>query len=119
MTAPRGRRPALIGGLMVIASLGPWPTHALDGHIDVVLRAHRFNPAAIRAKPGETIRFINADPTLHSLILVDRPDALAEQFVDPGASFSFRVPDGLVTGTYELACTIHIDMRGQLLVSSP
>jgi plastocyanin len=104
---------------MVITGLGPSPTHALDGQIDVMLQAHQFNPATIRAKPGETIRFVNTDPTLHSLILVDRPDALAEQFVDPGTTFSFRVPDGLAAGAYELACTIHVDMRGQLLVSSP
>ncbi len=100
----------------VLALLGH-TTLAEGEPFTVVLKNHRFEPEVVRVAPGQTIRFDNADDVLHSLALLGRESVIGEEFVDPGQSYTVRVPEDLPPGTYELACTIHVDMRGQLAVS--
>jgi len=82
----------------------------------VALKNHLFEPVLVEVKPGDTIRFDNADDTLHSLTLLGREDVIGEEFVDPGGSYTIHIPAEMAPGTYELDCTIHVDMRAKLLV---
>ena len=93
------------------------PAVAADEAVVVIMRNHRFEPRLLHVRPGQTIRFDNADDALHSLLLVGHESVIGEEFVDPGRSYTVRVPPDLAPGTYQLACTIHVDMQGQIVVS--
>lgn len=115
-----GRREFLIAGAILVGALGPMHGNAAlagDEPLPVMLKNHQFEPKVVRVKPGQTIRFDNADDVVHSLTLIGQEDTIGEEFVDPGRSHTMRIPGDLSPGTYELACTIHVDMRGQLSVS--
>lgn len=85
--------------------------------IEVRLENHHFVPVEVTVQPGDAIVFQNVDPDLHGILLVGHEDVIEETFIDPGQSFSVRLPDDLAPGRYELACTIHVDMRGELVVT--
>jgi plastocyanin len=93
------------------------PAVAADEPVVVTLKNHQFEPGLLRVRPGQTIRFDNADDVLHSLLLVGHESVLGGEFVDPGRSYTVRLPRNMAPGTYELACTVHVDMRGQIAVS--
>ncbi len=119
-TISRAGRRARVAVLVLVgagfALLGD-PTHAEDEPFAVALKNHRFEPEIVRVTPGQSIRFHNADDVLHSLTLIGRENVIGEEFIDPGQSYTVRIPEDLLPGTYELACTIHIDMRAQLAVN--
>jgi plastocyanin len=83
----------------------------------VTLKNHQFEPRLLRVKRGQAIRFDNVDDALHSLLLVGHESVLGGEFVDPGQSYTVRIPQDMAPGVYELACTIHVDMRSQIAVS--
>jgi len=93
------------------------PARGASGRtVEVVLRDHRFVPEVIEAEPGDVIEFRNQDKDLHSVILIDRQDVLEETFIDPGAALRVDLPTELPAGRYRLACTIHVDMRAEIVV---
>jgi plastocyanin len=93
------------------------PTVAADEPVLVILKNHQFAPRLLHVRPGQAIRFDNADEVLHSLLLVGHESVIGDEFVDPGHSYTVRIPRDMAPGTYEIACTIHVDMRGQIVVS--
>jgi len=93
------------------------PANAADEPVLVIMKNHQFEPRLVHVRPGQAIRFDNSDDVLHSLQLVGRESVIGEEFVDPGQSYTVRIPQDMPPGTYELACTVHIDMRGQIVVS--
>jgi plastocyanin len=128
MTAGRtGRRgcqaAAILAGALLVGLADPHsgalPAKAKDQMVSVVLKHHQFVPQVVRASPGQMIRFENADDTLHSLTLLGREDVIGEVFVDPRTSYMAHIPSDMPAGIYELACTIHVEMRGQLSVAAP
>jgi plastocyanin len=117
-------RKALSEILFTCAALGaigavglPAAPAAAGRTVEVALQHHAFVPKVTRVRTGDNVRFTNGEDELHSVTLVDREELLDEVFIDPGQSFTFVVPDGLEPGTYVIACTIHVDMKGQLVVS--
>ena len=102
--------------LAVDACLPARAAQAAATSIEVRLRDHLFVPDQITAGPGDRITFRNEDEDLHSLVLFGREDILEETFIDPGATHELLLPDDLEPGHYQLACTIHVDMRAELVV---
>jgi plastocyanin len=107
----------LMLGITAAPRSGPPEARADEQTVSIVLKHHQFEPQAVRVRPGQMIRFDNADDTLHSLTLLGREDLIGDVFVDPGMSYMVLVPPDMPAGTYELACTIHLDMRGRLSVA--
>ena len=93
------------------------PAIAGDEPVLVIMKNHQFEPRLVHVRPGQAIRFDNSDDVLHSLLLVGRESVIGEEFIDPGRSYTVRIPQDMPPGTYELACTVHVDMRGQIVVS--
>jgi plastocyanin len=110
------------GGLLAAIAVPPLEepqARAEEDTVVVVLNQHQFEPQVVRVRPGQTIRFDNADDTLHSLTLLGREDVIGDVFVDPATSYTVRIPADMPAGTYDLACTIHVDMRARLSVAGP
>lgn len=84
--------------------------------IDVHLKAQKFEPTIVLAKPGDTIVFHNDDLALHSVFLPDNEALLAEHFIDPGASYEVVIPASADPLSYKLVCTIHLGMQGTLQI---
>jgi plastocyanin len=118
MTTFRADRPAwLAAAVLVLTAMLDGPALAADEPLLVILKNHQFEPRLLQVRPGQAIRFDNSDDVLHSLLLVGRESVIGEEFVDPGQSYTVRIPQDMPPGTYVLACTVHIDMRGQIVVS--
>jgi len=62
--------------------------------------------------------FHNDDPDLHSVLLPRNEALLAEHFIEPHASYRVAIPATADPATYELVCTIHINMKGRLRITA-
>ena len=111
------RRAWLTAAVLALTAMLDDPAIAADEPVVVIMKNHQFEPRLLRVRPGQAIRFDNSDAVLHSLLLVGRESVIGEEFVDPGQSYTLRIPQDMPPGTYELACTVHVDMRGQIVVS--
>jgi plastocyanin len=94
--------------------------------VDVSATAFKFEPAAVTAAPGDTVRFTQTSRTPHNVELKTVPAG-----VDPGASKMgpFLATEGatydlvldakFAAGTYQFACTPHemLGMKGTLTVA--
>ncbi len=115
---PRADRRAWVtAAVLVLTTMLDGPASAVDEPVLVIMKNHQFEPRLLHVRPGQAIRFDNSDDVLHSLQLVGRESVIGEEFVDPGQSYTVRIPQDMPPGTYELACTVHVDMRGQIVVS--
>jgi plastocyanin len=111
------RRAWLTAAVLALTAMLDDPAVAADEPALAVMKNHQFEPRLLHVRPGQAIRFDNSDDVLHSLQLVGRESVIGEEFVDPGQSYTVRIPQDMPPGTYELACTVHVDMRGQIVVS--
>jgi plastocyanin len=111
------RRAWLTAAVLALTAMLDDPAVAADEPAVVIMKNHQFEPKLLRVRPGQAIRFDNSDDVLHSLLLVGRESVIGEEFVDPGQSYTVGIPQDMPPGTYELACTVHVDMRGQIVVS--
>ena len=111
------RRACLTAAVLVLTAMLDGPAIAADEPVLVIMKNHQFEPKLLHVRPGQAIRFDNSDDVLHSLQLVGRESVIGEEFVEPGQSYTVRIPQDMPPGTYELACTVHVDMRGQIVVS--
>ena len=116
-TLRRDRRASLTAAVLALTAMLDGPAIAADEPALVIMKNHQFEPRLLQVRPGQAIRFDNSDDVLHSLLLVGRESVIGEEFVDPGQSYTVRIPQDMPPGTYELACTVHVDMRGQIVVS--
>jgi plastocyanin len=108
---------AAVSASALTATLGGSTAAAAGEPVLVILKNHQFEPRLVHVRPGQVIRFDNAEDVLHSLLLVGFEGVIGEEFVEPGHSYTVRIPQEMPPGTYELACTVHVDMRGQIVVS--
>ena len=127
-----------LGSALVLTTISARP-HApatqVVTHV-VKLDRNRFEPREIRAKPGDTIRFVNGMGGPHnvqfmaeSISVADRKridDAMkgriapltSPMFIIEGETFDFVVP-ALPAGRYPFLCSPHwANMRGALVVES-
>ena len=116
-TLRRDRRASLTAAVLALTAMLEGPAIAADQPVLVIMKNHQFEPRLLGVRPGQAIRFDNSDDVLHSLLLVGRESVIGEEFIDPGQSYTVRIPQDMPPGTYELACTVHVDMRGQIVVS--
>jgi plastocyanin len=108
MTAP------MIGGavLVILLTAGSAAAAVTEVH----LKDQRFNPKSVIAKPGDMIVFYNDDRELHSVFLNGGETLLTGQLIDPNASYKAVIPATANPATYDLVCTIHIDMKATLQI---
>ena len=85
ITTPRADRRAWRAWLAVAAiasTLTPMldgPAVAANEPVLVILKNHQFEPRLLRVRPGQAIRFDNADHALHSLLLVGHESVMVPQ----------------------------------------
>ena len=77
----------------------------------VAIEGMRFNPRTLRVRRGDRITWINKDPFPHTVTATG--GKFDSHPIAAGASWTYvaRQP-----GNYDYGCTLHVDMKGTLLV---
>ena len=89
----------------------------IESVIEVHLKEQSFRPKTISAKPGDTIVFSNDDNEVHSVFLPDNEKMLAEHFIEPHTRYEVAIPITTTAATYDLVCTVHMMMKGTLIIA--
>ena len=82
----------------------------------VRMASYAFAPASITVAEGDTITWANEDTAPHTVTTTSGPQALNSPYLSRGQSWSFTFT---VPGTYTYYCTVHPDMRAQVIVRAP
>jgi plastocyanin len=95
--------------------LGAFLVHAQGAAADVtvVQKNRAFSARQVKVKVGEGITFVNSDDVRHN-ILSETRGAELDIIQPPGSSNTVRFAQ---PGTVVVECTIHPDMRLEVLVS--
>lgn len=78
---------------------------------DVPIRDFAFEPSEIRIRPGETVRWVNEDPVVHTVTADD--GAFDSGPIQPGEGYSRRFDE---PGEYPYHCTPHPFMKAVVIV---
>jgi plastocyanin len=108
-------RLALIA-LVALAGCGdadtpPAPAEHAPAVARVAIRDNLFVPARTVVHPGETVVWTNRGAVAHTV--ASSKLKLASEAIEPGGTFSFRVP---ASGRFPYYCTIHANQNGVLVV---
>ncbi len=71
-----------------------------------------FKPGTIHVKPGQTIRFVNADSVTHT-VTATKGAKFDSGNLKPGHAFTVKAGKA---GTIHYVCLIHPDMKGTIKV---
>ena len=82
----------------------------------VQMANYAFAPASMTVSEGDTITWTNEDAAPHTVTTTSGPQALNSPYLSKGQSWSFTFT---VPGTYSYYCTVHPDMRAQVIVRAP
>lgn len=79
----------------------------------VHMSGYTYGPATLTIKVGDTVTWTNHDQAPHDAVTTAGPAQLRSPMLATGQtwSFTFTAP-----GTYSYYCSIHPDMRGQIIV---
>ena len=118
----RASRP-LLPALVVVALMGagcgtrahPAPvTHESSGPVQVLMKILEFTPAAVHARVGQRVVWMNDDSSPHNVTYVSGPRFTSSRLMRPGATFSIGLT---APGTIHYFCTIHPWMQATIAVS--
>jgi plastocyanin len=105
------KRLLVILGLLFL--LAPARAEAATQH--VAMENYAFSPATLTVHVGDTVTWTNHDQAAHNAVTTSGPAAFSSPLLPQGQSWSFTFT---VPGTYAYYCSVHPDMRAQLVVLS-
>jgi plastocyanin len=79
--------------------------------VRVVMRKNRFHPRRAVLRLGRTVRWVNRDKTVHTVVSADLD--ISSDGIRGGRTFSYRPRR---RGTFDYFCTIHAGQEGVLVV---
>lgn len=84
--------------------------------VEVVIQSYRFEPAAVRIRAGDTVKWINREKrTSHSVLFSSDQGGESERFF-PDETWQRRFD---VPGNYPYSCGPHPEMKGVVEVVAP
>ncbi|HXI39325.1 MAG TPA: cupredoxin family copper-binding protein [Bryobacteraceae bacterium] len=100
------------GQKVVAQSLKAAPTKtAARRRHTVVITGMKYEPIILTVKMGSTVEWKNSDIVAHTVTAVDK--SFDSRIIPPGASWKLIARK---TGTFDYICTLHPNMRAQLVV---
>jgi plastocyanin len=91
--------------------LTPAPV-AASGHA-VTMAHYAFSPNGLTVTAGDTVTWTNQDTDSHNVVTTSGPASFSSPLIATGRSWSYTFT---VPGTYAYYCSVHPDMRAQLVV---
>jgi len=107
------RVPALLA-LVFVCSLGAFVGGAAAQQtLEVTIREYRFEPAELRIKAGDTVKWVNREKRTSHSVLFPAENGLESERLFPQESWqrTFTQP-----GTYGYRCGPHEEMHGLVVV---
>lgn len=89
------------------------PTPAMAAVHAVAMAQYAFAPAALTVHVGDTITWTNQDQAPHDVTTTSAPVPLHSPTLATGQSWTYTFSQ---PGTYSYICSIHPDMRAQIVV---
>lgn len=83
------------------------------GTIQVTLQNIAFNPSALHAKVGQTIKWTNRDSVAHN-VTATKGEEFKSPTLNQGQSYSYKLDH---PGTIHYVCTFHPNMTATVVVS--
>jgi amicyanin len=105
---------ALLGPALGLLLAPPPASAAADHH--VMISNFTFSNAALTVRAGDTVTWTNHDQVPHDVVSSSGPAVVRSPLMDAGQSFSFAFT---APGTYALYCSVHPEMRAQVVVLPP
>ena len=103
-------------GLALVFSLATILPSSAQQTVEVVIQNYRFEPAEVRIRAGDTVRWINREKrTSHSVLFASEQGGESERFF-PQESWERRFD---APGTYSYSCGPHPEMKGVVVVMAP
>jgi plastocyanin len=91
--------------------LAPARAEAATQH--VAMENYAYSPATLTIQVGDTVTWTNHDQAPHDVVTTSAPAAFRSPLLNTGESWSFTLT---VPGTYAYYCSVHPDMRAQIIV---
>jgi amicyanin len=74
---------------------------------------YAYSPSSLTIRVGDTVTWTNHDQAPHNVVTTSGPASLQSPLLAQGESWSFTFT---VAGTYSYYCSVHPDMRAQVVV---
>jgi plastocyanin len=95
--------------------LAPVP-EAAAATFQVHMSGYAYGPAQLSVKVGDTVTWTNHDQAAHDAVVTSGPAQFRSPLLSTGESWSFTFAQ---PGTYSYYCSVHPDMRAQVVVAQP
>lgn len=108
------RRQTLTLGLaaLTLPALGGMALADGHGHAHMVeIKGHKFTPASLTIKAGETVKFVNADRAPHTATADDESFDTGRLGKNDAGEITFAT-----AGTFDYYCAVHPSMRATIIV---
>lgn len=124
MSSPSQSRPRLLvrpfrlaAGAAALALVVPWlvrfASPAVAAVHQVTLAHYAFSPTTMTVTAGDTVTWTNSDQASHDVATSSAPAPFHSPLLATGQSWSITLN---TPGTYSYYCSVHPDMRAQLVV---
>jgi plastocyanin len=100
---------ALIAVLWLVLPAAP----ATAATHSVAMRQYAYSPTAMTVNVGDTIRWTNYDTAQHDVMITNGPTSFHGPLIGKGQSWTYTFG---TAGTYSYICSIHPDMKAQIVV---
>ena len=106
------RAAAFLAVALLLGLAAPAQAQAQGQH-HVPIEQYAYSPATLTVRVGDTVTWTNHDQAAHDVVTTSAPAAFQSPLLSTGQSWSqtFTVP-----GTYAYYCSVHPDMRAQVVV---
>ena len=85
--------------------------------VTVTMRDGAFSPATVRAAPGQTIKWVNADDRDYQLASSSKElKSFKSGTIKRNGSWSYKVPSDLSAGAYAYACKLRPRAKGTIQI---
>ena len=101
---------AVLVAALATTLLGAAPLHGRAAHT-VIIEGMRFSPQIIAVRRGDRVTWINKDPFPHTVTATN--GRFDSHTIAPDGSWTYVARK---TGEYDYVCTLHVTMKGRLLV---
>jgi plastocyanin len=92
------------------------PPASTGGGNSITIKNFAFDPSTLTVKTGTAVTWVNQDSAPHIIVSdTGSPAAFSSDSLSTGASYKFTFTQA---GTYTYHCSIHLSMKGTIIVQS-
>lgn len=113
MRAPRVLRVAVAALLATVGLAVVSPATAQGAAQAVMMENYAYSPSTLTIRVGDTVTWTNHDQAPHDVVTTSAPVPIHGSLLSQGQSWSYTFT---TAGTYSYYCSVHPDMRAQIIV---